>query len=279
MPRKILTYLLLLFFSVMILIPFAYLLCSSLKSPADFFSSLFLPTENGHIAWSHLTLDNFQRVLAQPTFPRSLLNSFFFSSITAILATLSCAMAGYALALTTASPAADSIRTLIITSLAHPPSPPSSPPFTSSSSASGLLDSVWAFILPSVAPAFGVYLFRQFMLTAIPSELLEAARIDGSSEFRIFFTIVLPLARPMIGAFLLLTFLATWNNYITPQVVLQSPEHYPLSVSIAQLKGIYSQDYGLLMAGTLISILPVLILFLLLQRDFISGLTTGAVKS
>ena len=82
----------------------------------------------------------------------------------------------------------------------------------------------------------------------------------------------------MIDAFLLLTFLATWNNYITPQVVLQSPEHYPLSVSIAQLKGVYSQDYGLLMAGTVISILPVLVLFLLLQRDFISGLTTGRRK-
>jgi multiple sugar transport system permease protein len=279
MPRKILTYILLLFFSVMILIPFAYLLCSALKSPEDFFTSLFLPGGDGPlgIAWTHLTFDNFSRVLSQPSFPRSLLNSFFYSSVTATVATLACAMAGYALACYH-FPGRRFLRTLILTSLVMPPVLLLSPVYQLLFRLQ-LLDTVWAFILPSVAPAFGVYLFRQYMLTAIPPELLEAARIDGSSEFRIFFTIVLPLARPMIGAFLLLTFLATWNNYITPQVVLQSPEHYPLSVSIAQLKGVYSQDYGLLMAGTVISILPVLLLFLLLQRDFITGLTTGAVKA
>ena len=109
-------------------------------------------------------------------------------------------------------------------------------------------------------------------------ELIEAARIDGSGEMRIFFTVVLPLVRPMVGAFLLITFLGTWNNYISPQVILQSPERFPLSVAIAQLKGVYSQDYGMLMAGTLVSVLPVLVLFLLLQREFIAGLTSGAVK-
>ena len=108
MPRKIVTYFLLLFVSVMILIPFAYLTCSSLKSPEDFFTSLFLPAGDGPfgIAWNHLTLDNFQRVLSQPSFP-PLLNSFFFSSVTATLATLSCAMATCRSPATT-SPAADS---------------------------------------------------------------------------------------------------------------------------------------------------------------------------
>jgi multiple sugar transport system permease protein len=275
-PSKLLTYFLLLALSIIFLIPFAYLFCSSLKSPADFFTSLFLPTDENHIAWSHLTLDNFHRVLAQPDFPRALLNSFFYASVTAVLATLACAMAGYALACFR-FPGRRTIRTIILASLVVPPVLLLAPVYQLLFRID-LLDTVWAFILPSVAPAFGVFLFRQFMLNAVPPELLEAARIDGSSEFRIFFTIVLPLARPMIGAFLLITFLASWNNYITPQVVLQSPEHYPLSVAIAQLKGVYSQDYGLLMAGTLISILPVLLLFLLLQKDFITGLTTGAVK-
>ena len=142
----------------------------------------------------------------------------------------------------------------------------------------GLLDSNLGLILPLAAPAFGVYLFRQAMISSVPDEMLEAARIDGCGELRMFATMILPLVRPMIGAFLMITYLATWNNFIWPQVVLQSPEKLPLAVAIAQLKSVYAQDYGMLMAGTLLSIGPVLILFLLLQREFITGLTSGAVK-
>jgi ABC-type glycerol-3-phosphate transport system permease component len=123
-----------------------------------------------------------------------------------------------------------------------------------------------------------VFLFRQAMLQSVPTEILQAARIDGCGEIRIFFQLVLPLVRPMTGAFILITFLATWNNFIHPQIVLQTPEKFPLAVAIAQLKGLYSTDYGLLMAGTLTSIAPPLALFLLLQKEFIAGLTSGAVK-
>jgi multiple sugar transport system permease protein len=142
----------------------------------------------------------------------------------------------------------------------------------------GLLDTFAGVILPAAVPAFGVYLFRQAMISSLPDEILEAARIDGCGEIRIFFTMALPLVRPMIGAFLLVTYLGTWNNFIWPQVVLQSADKLPLSVAIAQLKSVYSQDYGLLMAGTLVSVAPVLILFIMLQREFIAGLTSGAVK-
>ncbi len=129
-----------------------------------------------------------------------------------------------------------------------------------------------------MAPAFGVFLFRQTMINAVPFDLMEAARIDGCGEIRLFFTIVLPIVRPMIAAFLMITFLASWNNFIGPQIVLQTPEKFPLAVAIAQLKGLYSMDFGLLTAGTLISVAPVLCLFLLLQKEFITGLTSGAVK-
>jgi ABC-type glycerol-3-phosphate transport system permease component len=133
-------------------------------------------------------------------------------------------------------------------------------------------------ILPGLTPAFGVFLFRQAMVNAVPATLIESARIDGAGEFRIFFTIVLPLVRPMIGAYLMITFLGTWNNFIGPQIVLQDPSSFPLSVAINQLRGLYGTDYGLIMSGTLISIAPVLALFLLLQKEFIAGLTSGAVK-
>jgi ABC-type glycerol-3-phosphate transport system permease component len=112
----------------------------------------------------------------------------------------------------------------------------------------------------------------------VPPQLLEAARIDGAGELRIYFEIALPLLRPMVGAFLLITFLGTWNNFIGPQIVLQTPERFPLAVAVSQLRGVYYQDYGLQMAGTLVSVFPVLALFLLLQNEFIAGLTTGAVK-
>jgi len=278
MLRRLPLYTILLFLAAIFLIPFAYLICSSLKGSDDFFSSLFLPAGNGFLGidWSRITLNNFARVFQQPSFARSIINSFFFSSVTAVLATLASAMGGYALACFKFR-GRRTISNLVMASLVVPPIL-LLPSVYQMLFHLGLLDTVMGFILPAIAPAFGVYLFRQSMIGGVPRELIEAARIDGCGEIRIFFTIVLPLARPMVGAFLLITFLGTWNNYITPQVVLQSPERFPLSVAIAQLKGVYSQDYGLLMAGTLISILPVLILFLLLQRDFIAGLTSGAVK-
>jgi ABC-type glycerol-3-phosphate transport system permease component len=142
----------------------------------------------------------------------------------------------------------------------------------------GLLDSFAGLLLPGLAPAFGLFLFRQAMLHTIPLDMMEAARVDGCGEIRLFFTIILPLVKPMVGAFLLITFMGAWNNFLQPQIILQTPEKFPLAVAIAQLKGLYSTDYGLLMAGTLVSIAPVMCLFLLLQKDFVSGLTAGAVK-
>jgi ABC-type glycerol-3-phosphate transport system permease component len=142
----------------------------------------------------------------------------------------------------------------------------------------GLLNTYAGLILPAIAPAFGVFLFRQSIINSVPDSLIENARIDGAGEFQIFFVIILPIVRPMIGAYLMITFLGTWNNFINPQIVLQDPDRFPLSVAINQLRGIYSTDWGMIMSGTLISIAPVMLLFLLLQKEFISGLTSGAVK-
>jgi ABC-type glycerol-3-phosphate transport system permease component len=116
------------------------------------------------------------------------------------------------------------------------------------------------------------------MLNSVPTELIESARLDGCGEIRIFLEIVLPLVRPMAGAYLTIAFIGMWNNFIAPQIILQSPERFPLSVAIYHLRGLYASDYGLIMAGTLVAIAPVMCLFLLLQREFISGLTSGAVK-
>jgi ABC-type glycerol-3-phosphate transport system permease component len=141
----------------------------------------------------------------------------------------------------------------------------------------GLLDSYAGLILPGLAPAFGVFLFRQAFVSGLPSEMMGAGRIDGCGEMRMFFQLALPMVRPMVGAFLLITYFSTWNNFIGPQIVLQTTEKYPLGVAVAQLRGPYGTEYGMIMAGTVIAIVPVLSLFLLLQKDFIAGLTAGSV--
>lgn len=263
--------------AAVMLLPFAWLICGAFKTNEDFFNSLFLPRGDGWlgVAWSRLTLANFKAALGNGL-PRAMLNSVFISAATAVLATLACAAAGYALAkhdflgrkLVTA---------MVLLGVVVPPTLLVAPGYQLLFKL-GLLDSYWGLLLPGIAQAFGVYLFRQASLSSVPTEVVEAARIDGCGDVRVFAQIALPLLRPMLGAFMLITFLGVWNNFITPQVVLQSEHMFPLATWIAQLKGVYYQDYGLQVAGTVLSIAPVLGLFLLLQREFISGLTSGAIK-
>ena len=264
--------------ALVVLLPFAWLLCAGLKNSADFFTSSFLPRGDGAagIAWDRITLDNYKNLFAIPGFARAILASLFLSSVTALFATLICAMSGYALARLEFA-GRTLVTWLVLAAMIIPPPLLVAPGFRVLFSL-GLLDSFAGLIIPAIAPAFGVYLFRQAVLSSVPRELVEAARSDGCGEIRAFFKIVLPLVRPMTSAFLLITFLGVWNNYLTPQVVMQSEGKFPLSVMIAQLKNVYYQDYGLLMAGTLVSIVPVAALFLFLQRDFVAGLTSGAVK-
>lgn len=272
-------YLLLLAAAAITLTPFAYLVCSALKTNADFFSSIFLPRGIGAlgIAWSHLTLGNFRGLFGgEQHLGQNVANSFFLASVTSVLATLCCAMAGYAMAKFRFL--GQRLALMMVIAALIVPGALLIAPLYDVLFHLNLLDSYAGLILPAAAPAFGVFLFRQATLSSVPDALLEAARIDGCGEIRIFFGIALPMMKPMVGAFLLITYLGAWNNFIGPQIVLQTESKFPLSVAIAQLRGSYGQDYGLLMAGTLVSILPVLLLFLMLQRDFIAGLTAGAVK-
>ena len=264
--------------AAIVLVPFLWLLCGAFKHNEDFFGSMFLPRGEGlfGIAWGRLTLDNFKALLANSTILRAMLNSVFLSSMTALIATFVCAMGGYALAKLRVR-FGPILLAVVLAAVIVPPTLLLAPGYQLLFRL-GMLDSFWGLIIPAAAPAFGVYLFRQASLGSIPDELIEAARIDGCGELRIFSAVAVPLLRPMISAFMLITFLGVWNNFINPQIVLQSAEKFPLSVAVAQLKGVYYQDYGLQIAGTLLSVAPVLGLFLLLQRDFVSGLTSGAVK-
>ena len=141
----------------------------------------------------------------------------------------------------------------------------------------GWLNSYKAIIIPFSVGAFGVFLMRQFIVT-IPSELLDAARIDGCSEFGIYYRIVLPIIKPALGALTIYSFLGSWNGYLWPLIILRDEVKYTLPIGLANLVGTYRQDYGMLMAGTLLSLMPIVILFLAMQREFVQGITLGSVK-
>lgn len=259
------------------LVPYAWLIIASLKGQEDFFSGIFFPPGEGFlgIAWDKLTLDNY-KALFDLGFEVNLINSIFYSAATALFATFICASTGFVIAKHHFR-GRNLITLVVLGALIVPPTLLLAPGYELLYDL-GLLDTVWGLLLPLLAPAFGVFLFRQAVIQSVPDELLEAARIDGCSEWSIFFVVVLPLLRQMIGAFMLITFLGMWNNFISPQIVLQTADKQPLSVAIAQLRGVYKTDYGLLTAATVVSVLPVAALFMLLQKQFISGLTSGAVK-
>lgn len=144
----------------------------------------------------------------------------------------------------------------------------------------GLMDTYAALIIPFMAPAFGIFLMKQFM-ASIPSELLDSGRIDGASEFGIYFRIVLPLLKPALGALTVFTFLGAWNNYLWPLVVLRDMNRYTLPVGLATLVGLGAgtkTEYGMILAGATLVTIPVVTIFILMQRQFISGLTLGSIK-
>jgi multiple sugar transport system permease protein len=147
----------------------------------------------------------------------------------------------------------------------------------------GLTDTPWAVIIPSLISPFGLYLMWTFSAEAIPTELMEAARVDGAGEFRTFFRIALPLLGPGIVTVLLFTIVATWNNYFLPLVMLKDPDWYPLTLGLNAWNAQAATAGGevvfdLVITGSLLTIIPLIAAFLLLQRYWQSGLATGGVK-
>lgn len=142
----------------------------------------------------------------------------------------------------------------------------------------GWIDQPRALYIPGAASAFGIFLMRQFVTTSVPRELVEAARMDGCSEWAIYWRIVLPLLKPALGTLGLITFIASWNNFIGPLIVMRSPDMYTLPLALRSLQSPVDTEWGALMTGSAIATLPLIVLFVLSSRQLISGLTAGAVK-
>jgi multiple sugar transport system permease protein len=143
----------------------------------------------------------------------------------------------------------------------------------------GWLNQPRALYLPGAAGAFGIFLMRQYIGSAIPRELIEAARMDGCGEFRIYWNIVLPLTTPALGTLALITFIASWNNFLGPLIVMRSMESYTLPLALRSMQSPVNTEWGAVMAGSAVAVLPLLVLFVLSSRRLIDGLTAGAVKS
>lgn len=142
----------------------------------------------------------------------------------------------------------------------------------------GWIDQPRALYIPGAASAFGIFLMRQFVMTSIPKDLIEAARMDGCSELGIYARIVVPLLKPAMGTLGLITFIASWNNFIGPLIVMRSPEMYTLPLALRSLQSPVNTEWGALMTGSAIATIPLIVLFMLSSRQLISGLTAGAVK-
>lgn len=260
------------------LVPLVWLLFSSTKTQSGLFSSFGL-----WFADDFAFIDNLVATFSfrDGIFLRWLGNTLLYVVVGAGGATLLATMAGYGLA-KYRFPGRRAVFAIVLGAVAVPGTALAVPTFLLFSEL-GLTNTPWAVIIPSLISPFGLYLIWVFASESVPTELLEAARIDGAGEFRTFFTISMRLLAPGIVTVALFTVVATWNNYFLPLIMLSDPAWYPLTVGLnqwsSQAIGAGSQPiYNLVIMGSLLTIIPIVIAFLLLQRFWQSGLTAGSVK-
>jgi ABC-type glycerol-3-phosphate transport system permease component len=267
-PGRIATQILLFALAAIVLTPLVWLVAATTKDKNDqFHYTFFAPTFS---AQNYVDLFHKTEV-----FQRNLINSLFLASTTVVVQLFFSSLAGFALAKYEFK-GKKPLTVLMLATLMIPGQLTMAPLFELLHRL-GLVDTYLGLIIPGAVSVFGIFLFRQSILQ-VPDELLQAARIDGCSEFRIYWDIVMPVSRPMIGAFCLISFMGTWNSFLWPQIMLHNRDLFTLPIALSQMIGTYNQEYGMLMAGTLVSVLPVVILFMLLQKEFVAGLTAGAVK-
>jgi multiple sugar transport system permease protein len=249
--------------------PLAWMLSVSLMAPGE----ATAPTPP--LLPARLTLENYTELFARAGMGRSVLNSVVLTIAVTLLSLLFNVAAGYAFAKLRFA-GRDRLFRLLLVALVIPAQVGMVPLFLMLKHL-GLVNSYGGVIVPAMASIFGIFLVRQYALS-IPDDLLEAARLDGASELRIFRSVVVPLLGPIIVTLAVFTSLGTWNDFMWPLIVLNDRELYTLPVALASLSREHVQDTELMMAGSVLTTLPVLLVFLLLQRFYIQGLVLGSVK-
>ena len=221
-------------------------------------------------------LGNLSILTERMPFWRNLGWSLYVAVASTVLTLLFCSMGGYAFAMFE-FPFKNLLFGLVMGTMLLPSFMNMIPTFMIMD-ALGWIDQPKALYIPGAASAFGIFLMRQFVASSIPRDLVEAARMDGCGEFGIYWRIVLPLLKPALGTLGLITFIASWNNFIGPLIVMRSPEMYTLPLALRSLQSPVNTEWGALMTGSAIATLPLVVLFVLSSRQLIAGLTAGAVK-
>ena len=259
-----LLYLIMITASVIMLLPFFWMVSTSLKEPGAVFlyPPQWIPDP---IDWS-----NYTRIFQVLPFSRFYLNSFIHAGSVTILQLITCSLAGYAFA-RLRFPGRDTLFMGYLATLMIPGQVVIIPNFILLRTI-GWIDTYQALILPNAFSAFGTFLLRQFFMS-LPEELEDAARIDGCGYLGIYWYVILPLSKPALTSLTIFTFLGQWNNFIWPLIVINSVEMNTLTVGLRTLQGQYNTAWTLLMAGSVLALLPILIMFFLGQRYFIKGVT------
>jgi multiple sugar transport system permease protein len=267
--ERILLYALLVTGALLALLPMIWMVSASLmpSGEASTFPPHFFPTR---VTFAHY-LDLFTRL----SLGRYLFNSALIAIVVTLASLVINAMAGYAFAKLRFR-GRDRLFRVLSAGLVLPTQVAMLPLFLLLKNL-GLINTYWGVIIPGLASIFGIFLVRQYALS-IPDEMLDAARVDGASELRIFWSIVVPGIVPILATLSIWTFLATWNDFMWPLIVLSDESHYTLPVALANLSGEHVQDTELMMAGSVITVIPVLLVFLFLQRYYIQGVMAGSVK-
>ncbi len=256
--------------ALLMLAPFYVMFVFATQSRTDIFS-VPPPLWFGDDLWANLRLLG-ERI----PFWRSVGWSLYVALMSTALTLLFCAMGGYAFAMFEFRFKKPLFALVLGTMLL--PSFMSMIPSFMVMDLLGWIDEPRALYLPGAANAFGIFLMRQYVRSAVPRELVEAARMDGCGEFGLFVRIVLPLLKPALGTLGLISFIGSWNNFVGPLIVLRSPEHFTLPLALRLLQNPVDTEWGALIAGAAVATLPLIALFMLASRQLIAGLTAGAVK-
>ncbi|MBI5464780.1 MAG: carbohydrate ABC transporter permease [Ignavibacteriales bacterium] len=242
---------------------------ASVMSPgeASTFPPPFLPKQ--------VTFEHYRTLLDRMHIGRYFLNSFIIASAVTIVSLVINSMAGFAFAKYRFR-GRDQLFRLLLSGMVIPAQVMMLPLFLMLK-IFGFVNTYVGAIIPGLASIFGIFLIRQFA-SSIPDSFIEAARIDGASDFKVYRSVVLPLCRPILFTLALFTFMGTWNDFMWPLIVMTDESNYTLPVAIANLMGEHVLDLELMMAGSVVTILPVMILFLLFQQHYVRGIMVGGVK-
>ncbi|MBC7916263.1 MAG: carbohydrate ABC transporter permease [Rhodoferax sp.] len=256
--------------SLFMLAPFYFMFVFATHSRADIFS---LPPP---MFFGDFFLNNLEILTRRLPFWRNLGWSIYVALASTLLTLVFCSMGGYAFAMFEFR-FKKALFALVMGTMLLPSFMNMIPTFMVMD-VLGWIDQPRALYIPGAASAFGIFLMRQFISSAIPRDLIEAARMDGCSELGIYWRVVLPLLKPALGTLGLITFITSWNNFINPLIVMRSIDMFTLPLALRNLQSPVDTEWGALMAGSAIATLPLIILFAISSRQLISGLTVGAVK-